>query len=288
MSVPAPPPTSPPQAVSTLRDLALSCHPIPTVAVTAMATALVVAAHNSQRVCVIAAVAVLAGQLSIGWSNDLVDAERDAKVGRADKPIASGQLSRHIVTVALGSALLVTVTASLLLGWRAAAAQLTVVVSGLAYNAGLKSTVWSAVPYALAFGALPAVATLARPQPVWPTWWAMAAGAMVGVAAHFANVLPDLTEDRHTGVRGLPHRFGAPVSAVAATTLASGAVWLAFAGAATPATTLQWMLLVGAGVSLVLALLVLRRNPRSEVIFLATMLVAALAISILVTGDVTQ
>jgi len=114
----------------------------------------------------------------------------------------------------------------------------------------------------------------------------MAVGPLIGVAAHFATVLPDLTEDRHTGVRGRPQRLGAPASAAAATVLASGAVCFAFAGAANQATARQWMLLAAAGVSLVVALLVLRRNPRSEAVFLATMIIAALAIALLVTDDV--
>jgi VanZ family protein len=44
------------------------------------------------------------------------------------------------------------------------------------------------------------------------------------------------------------------------------------------------MLLAGAGLSLACALLVLRRNPRSEAVFLTTMVVAALAIALLVAG----
>ena len=34
--------------------------------------------------------AVLAGQLSIGWSNDLLDRSRDVAAGRSDKPLATG------------------------------------------------------------------------------------------------------------------------------------------------------------------------------------------------------
>lgn len=262
----------------------MSCHPVPTIAVTSMATALVLAAENSPRVCLLAAVAVFGGQLSIGWSNDLIDAERDATVGRADKPLALGELSRRLVAMALGVALLVSCVASLLLGWWAAGAQMSVVVAGLAYNLGVKSTIWSAVPYAVAFGMLPAVATLARPEPMWPTWWATTAGALIGVAAHFGNVLPDLGEDRHTGVRGLPHLLGATASAAAATALTSVAVGLAFAGAADPATTVQWVLLATAGACLATALVVARRDPRSEAVFVATMVGAGLAIALLVTG----
>ncbi|WP_418607252.1 hypothetical protein [Georgenia sp. SUBG003] len=53
--------------------LARACHPAPTVAVTVLAgLAAVVAGHTAGGVALVA-LAVLAGQLTIGWSNDLVD-----------------------------------------------------------------------------------------------------------------------------------------------------------------------------------------------------------------------
>jgi 4-hydroxybenzoate polyprenyltransferase len=67
--------------------------------------------------------------------------------------------------------------------------------------------VLSPLPYAVSFGLLPAFATLSRPQPALPAWWAVAAGALLGIAAHIANVLRDLDDDGRTGVRGLPHRL---------------------------------------------------------------------------------
>ena len=112
---------------------------------------------------------------------------------------------------------------SLALGWQPGLASLTVVACGWLYNLGLKATVFSFVPYAIAFGILPAVATLALPDPVWPAPWAMVAGALFGVSAHLANVLPDLDDDVETGVRGLPHRIGARATAVACPVLLGAA-----------------------------------------------------------------
>jgi 4-hydroxybenzoate polyprenyltransferase len=60
--------------------------------------------------------AVLTGQLSIGWSNDLVDAPRDRAVGRTDKPLATGALDERLVRVACVVAVLATVPLSLLCG----------------------------------------------------------------------------------------------------------------------------------------------------------------------------
>ncbi len=205
------------------RALLLACHPAPAAVVTALAGLLA----WSQGLPIARALAVVlaigAGQLSIGWSNDWLDASRDQAVGRADKPIAAGLIRANQVGNAALVALPVTAAASAMLGWRAAVVQLIGVGSGWAYNAGLKGTGWSWAPYALTFGLLPAVVTLADPAVAWPAWWALAAGALLGIGAHFVNVLPDLAQDAATGVRGLPHRLGATTSAV----LAPGLLWLA-------------------------------------------------------------
>ena len=101
--------------------------------------------------------AVLAGQLVIGWSNDLLDAGRDTAVQRRDKPLATGELTTQAVSVALGVAAVAAVGLSTALGWRGALLHLLAVVgSGVGYNLVLKATAWSWLPYAVAFGSLPA------------------------------------------------------------------------------------------------------------------------------------
>ncbi|MDQ3537656.1 MAG: hypothetical protein M3415_02480, partial [Actinomycetota bacterium] len=64
-------------------------HPGPTVAVTMFASALALGAGSGAGVLRVGA-AVLAGQLSVGWLNDFLDADRDRVAGRVDKPIAAG------------------------------------------------------------------------------------------------------------------------------------------------------------------------------------------------------
>jgi 4-hydroxybenzoate polyprenyltransferase len=44
--------------------------------------------------------------------------------------------------------------------------------------------------------------------------------ALLGVSAHFANTLPDLLEDRATGVKALPHIVGQKISALVISTTA--------------------------------------------------------------------
>jgi protoheme IX farnesyltransferase len=86
--------------------------------------------------------------------------------------------------------------------------------------------VFSVVPYLVSFGALAAFVALGRPGSPAPPWWLVAAGALLGGGAHFANVLPDLADDARTGVRGLPHRLGPTGSWVAAGSLLLGATAL--------------------------------------------------------------
>ncbi len=203
--------------------LARSCHPEPTLAVTAVTTALAAAAGRDVPGLVATAAAVLAGQLSVGWCNDAVDADRDRRVGRTDKPVARGEVRPQVVGTAAAFALLASVPLSLLSGWRAAAVHLVAVLLAWAYDLGGKATALSVVPYTVSFALLPAFVTLGLPGHPAPPWWATAAGAALGAGAHFANVLPDLADDLQTGVRGLPHRLGSRGSSLAAVGLLAAA-----------------------------------------------------------------
>lgn len=186
-----------------------SSHPGPAAVVTVVALLLGVAVGASPVTVVIVTAAVLAGQLSIGWSNDWLDAERDRAVRRTDKPVARGAIGVAGVRNAALVAAVVTVVLSVVLGPAAGVANVIAAGAGWAYNLGLKGSVFSAAPYAVCFGLLPAIATLALRPSVPPVWWAVTAGALLGIAAHLTNALPDLADDAATGIRGLPHRLGA-------------------------------------------------------------------------------
>ena len=210
--------------------LLAACHPLPTLAVTVLATAVSVAAGRPALGCVLVAMTVLAGQLSIGWSNDLVDLDRDLEAGREDKPLATGRLSARVVAGACAVAVGICVPLSLANGWRAGTAHLLAVGGGWAYNLGLKRTVLSFVPYAISFALLTAFLTLGLPGEPWPQPWVLGAGALLGVGAHFLNVVPDVEDDLAAGVRGLPQRLGATRSAVVGAALLAGASSLVVVG----------------------------------------------------------
>jgi 4-hydroxybenzoate polyprenyltransferase len=256
------------------RALVLACHPLPTLAVTVISAALAALAGNRLGTSVLLTIAVFAGQLSIGWSNDRLDAARDRAVQRSDKPLAAGAVPDRVVAVAAGCALVATVAFSLALGPRAGATALLTVACGWGYNLGLKATALSWLPYAIAFGALPAVATLSLSPPRWPAGWAVLAGALIGVAAHFANVLPDLSADAATGVRGLPHRLGrAACVVIGPLLLFTATVAIMLGGAA----RLGWGRWAGTGFAALLAAVAIvagLRRPGGRIFFLATVAVA--------------
>ena len=239
--------------LATLRALALATHLGPTVAVTAVATLLgVIAGLDGPRTVLLCA-AVLAGQASIGWSNDWLDADRDRAVARPDKPVVQGAVTPTVLRSLALTAALVALMLSLLLGWLPGLLLLVLVASGWAYNAGLKRTSLSVVPYVTGFGALPAGVVAAAPgTPVAP-WWLVTAGGALGAAAHFANVAPDLEDDAATGVRGLPHRLGPRVSAVAGALLLGVASLVLVLGPAGPPTVAGWVGLTLAAPTVVVA-----------------------------------
>ena len=266
-----------------VRALVLATHAGPTVAVTAVATLLAVAAGVPGPRAALVCAAVLAGQASIGWSNDWLDADRDRAVARSDKPVVQGtidpRLLRSLALAAAGTA----VVLSLLLGLVPGLLLLALVASGWAYNAGLKRTPASVLGYVVGFGALPAGVVAAAPgTPIVP-WWLVVAGAVLGAAAHLANVAPDLADDLATGVRGLPHRMGAGLSAVTCALLLGTASVLLVLGPEGPPRVAGW-----AGLGLALPAVVvaaLAGTPRfRRAAFPAVLLLTVLDVLLLLAG----
>lgn len=266
----------PPAALALLR----ACHPEPTAAVTALSVVLAASSGRAAPGVVAVGAAVLAGQLSVGWHNDWLDAERDRAARRSDKPLVVGGLGRRTVGLAAFGAAAVCVPLSFLSGWRAGGAHVVAVALAWGYNARLKSTVWSWAPYAASFALLVAFISLGRAGHPAPPWWALTAAALLGVGAHLANVVPDLDDDAATGVRGLPHRLGRTrtVAGAAALTLAASAV-VAFGPG-----RVGW---TAAGLPVAAALVaggvVAYRRGREALLFRASLVVALVDVAMLVS-----
>lgn len=257
-------------------------HPLPSVAVTAAATVLAAAAGNTAGTCVLLAAAVLTGQLSVGWSNDRIDAERDRAVRHEGKPLAAGEVSLRTVDEAIAASLAAAVVLSLLLGWRAGLLHLAAVGAAWLYNASLKGTWLSWLPYAFAFGALPAVATFALPKHPAPAGWIMVAGALLGSSVNFANAMPRLARHPRSDVRGLPDRIGGKPSLIVAAALLAAAAVLVTWAAPGPPKTASWVCAAVTAALLVTGIPLLWRRADSRAPFYGVLLVAPVELVALV------
>ncbi|MFY1674772.1 UbiA family prenyltransferase [Plantactinospora sp. WMMB334] len=268
--------------------LVRASHPEPAVAVTTVSALLAWGVGHPPGGIAAVALTVLASQLAVGWTNDRIDADRDAAVGRRDKPVADGMVGRRLVAVAGVLAAVLTPLPVLLLDPAAAAAATLALLSALLYNWPLKSTPLSVLPYAVSFGTLPALVVLGLPGAPAPPAWLVAAGALLGAGAHFANVLPDLADDERTGVRGLPHRLGPTGSRVAAAGLLLAATATLVVGPPGPPS---WAGLAAVAVAAVVPPLgwyasraAAARGDRPVAVFRAVMLVALIDVVLLVTS----
>jgi heme o synthase len=262
-----------------------SSHPEPGGAVTVAMTLLAVGVGHRGWSILGVFLAVGATQLAVGWVNDWLDADRDRVAGRTDKPVASGAVSRRTVGIAGLVAALAIPFLGLPFGlWPTVLISL-VGVFALLYDWPLKSTVWSVVPYVVAFGLLPAFVVVSLPGHPAPPAWLVAAGSLLGAGAHFANVLPDLADDAATGVRGLPHRLGPAGSTVAAALLLLAATLTLVFGPPGPPSWSGWAGAAAAVVVLPLGWYATRRaQGRGVAMFRAVIVVALIDVLLLVSS----
>lgn len=264
------------------RALLRTSHPLPSLAITAMIMALVVQAAPHGVGPWAAVPVVLAGELSIGWSNDVCDAARDAAAGRTDKPLATGEISRRAVLTAAVLALAVSVGLAFVISVPTGVVNAVMMAAGWSYNFGLKATPWSGLAYATGFGLIPAFAASTVPGSPLPHWTVIAAATLLGLGGHFANVLPDLAADEQTGVHGLPQLIAARFGPTA---VRGGALILLLAASALIAASgAHWELWIGFALAAGLAAVGLRAAGRTP--FLAAMGIAAIGAASFVLGGV--
>ena len=154
------------------------------------------------------AFAIFAGQLVVGWSNDVIDLPLDKAANRVKKPLVSGEISLRLLQKLIPVALLSATVISFIgpLGLSGTLVHLLGLLSATAYNLKLKSTIFSPMPYIISFGALPWAIFLAAGT--IPPLWLYLALALFTTAFHFLNVVKDLQWDIEQGVLGLPQRIG--------------------------------------------------------------------------------
>ena len=163
---------------------------------------------------------VFTGQLVVGWSNDLYDYVDDLSHQRMNKPLVSGLITEEFLAKAIKVMLPFSFVANLLgpLGLKGGLVYMLGIACGIAYNFYFKFNWLSPLPYAIAFAALPS--SVAISKGITPPLWMWLGGALLGMAAHFVNVLKDMKADQKSGIRGLPQILGTKKSIAAALLLA--------------------------------------------------------------------
>jgi 4-hydroxybenzoate polyprenyltransferase len=168
---------------------------------------------------IVIAIGVFCGQLVVGWSNDVIDYKDDLLHNRQRKPLVSGQISLGLLQNFLRVMTPLAIVINLFgpLGFVGGGLSVLAIGLAVAYNFYFKFTIFSWLPYAIAFGALPSCMALSKEQA--PELWMWLGGALLGTAAHFLNVVKDMDEDRVSGIKGLPQRLGTKASVVTAIAL---------------------------------------------------------------------
>jgi 4-hydroxybenzoate polyprenyltransferase len=207
--------------------------------------------------------AIACSQIATGAANDIQDLELD-RASRREKPLVRGAITVRQASSVAWLATAGVVLFALPLGLVPLMLCLLIEVLGLAYDFGLKGTPLSAVLFAVFFPLLPIVAwvVFGRWEPYLP--WLVPVLALLGVAMNIANSLPDLENDRASGVRGFPHVLGKRKSLVLAwclPALALALIWLLDLFGTVPASPPGLLLASVAGLAAigVAALLTLRR-----------------------------
>ena len=204
--------------MSKVNGLRLASHFGPTVIVTTISLTLSFF-YTSWQNAIMIAFGVALGQLVVGWSNDLYDYADDLSHQRINKPLVKGTITRELLMRCLIIMVPLSFLANLLgpLGINGGLVYMFGIACGVAYNLYFKFNIFSPLPYALAFAALPSSIVIAQEQT--PPVWMWLGGALFGVAAHFVNVLKDIDEDQISGIGGLPQRLGMRNSIISAVVL---------------------------------------------------------------------
>jgi hypothetical protein len=190
----------------------------------AMAGAALVAGRPGREAGVVLAT-VLVGQAILGWHNDLVDRNRDARHQRAGKPIAQGKLDPGTAWFALACAVLLVVPLAIATGVTAGSCYLLSLATGMLGNVMLRQGVLSWLPWVISFALYPAylsyggwggTAEGSAPEPAMT----ILAG-LLGLGVHFLRSIWGLVADNEDGWTYLPLKLGLRLGATKLLALAT-------------------------------------------------------------------
>jgi 4-hydroxybenzoate polyprenyltransferase len=139
-------------------------HPLPTLLNALVAAALTMIAGGSTSQAAFAALTMLGVHTSIGAMNDLLDRERDK--GRAEKPLVGGSVTPREARAMVVIAATVGFAAASALSSMSVTIAAAGATLGYLYNAGIKRTPISFLPFAIGVALIPAFAWSAAGVPL--------------------------------------------------------------------------------------------------------------------------
>ncbi|WP_134766841.1 UbiA family prenyltransferase [Nocardioides sp. 1609] len=209
--------------------LLLAAHPRQALLTASAMGAGALAAGRPAREAAVVAATVLVGQTILGWHNDIVDRDRDARHQVARKPVAEGRLETGSVWYAIVVAVLLVVPLSISTGVTAGTCYLLALAIGLLGNVVLRRGKLSWVSWAASFALYPAYLA-------YGGWGGSAEGAppevpivvlaaLLGVGVHFVRSVWGLVPDDADGWSHLPLVLGRRLGATRLLVLSG--VWTA-------------------------------------------------------------
>ncbi len=154
-----------------LAGLLRLAHPLPTLLNAIIAAALTTTAGGSTTQAALAAITMLGIHTSIGAMNDLLDQASDA--GRVEKPLVGGAVTPREARVMVVVAATAGLAAASALSTESLAIAAAGATLGYLYNAGIKRTPTSFLPFALGVALIPVFA------------WSAAGAQLPAMSNHF-------------------------------------------------------------------------------------------------------
>lgn len=190
-----------------LAGLLRLAHPLPTLLNALIAAALTLAAGGSTTQSMLAAITMLGVHTSIGAMNDLLDQTSDA--GRGEKPLVAGSVSAGEARVMVVVAATAGLAASSALSFTTLVIASAGATLGYLYNAGIKRTPISFLPFALGVALIPVFAWSAAGAPLPAAIATLCVIALPGGSAlALQNALADRELDQSAGANSAVVRLG--------------------------------------------------------------------------------
>ncbi len=149
------------------------------------------------------------GQATIGLINEIFDVDID-RLTKPWRALPAGLIAVQTATWLAGlSALFGLILASFISVQSAVLLGLGIML-GVGYNARLKRTRLSWLPYAIAYPSLPVWIWVSLDRSIQDVWVIYLIASPLAVAVHMVNQLRDYDEDQNAGIRGMVHYLGKP------------------------------------------------------------------------------